>query len=107
MPVNLSVTLEDDNTVLVMWEDSLNMLTENGTYQLSYNISVTSTEVILLMGEVEIAPNNSTELYSYRVSVEGFIQPGVSVNVVVVACDSVDVSPAVNANVSTPGGKCI
>ena len=102
---NLSVVITENNIILVTWEES--MLDEDGSYQLSFNISVTSTGVVLFTGEEEIAANSSMDIYSYIVPVEeGFIQPGVSVDVVAIACNSTNsTSPAVNASVSTTGGK--
>lgn len=103
---DLSATfIPGNNSVVVRWEDSNNTIELDGnfTYLLSYNISVGDTQ--LLSNDTELAPSNSSTVFYHTISEGSFIQSGVTITVVVNACDEVGSSVANTVSTTIPGGK--
>lgn len=104
--VNLSATyIPESNTVLVTWwdMDSLMMEDSNYTYEVVYDITVAG--IVLLgstsSGELDDSPAGN---FSFSISEGDFFQPGVSVNVTVVATDMLDIFN-VTTTAEIDGGK--
>lgn len=103
---DLSATfIPGNNSVVVRWEDSNNTIELDGnfTYLLSYNISVGDTQ--LLSNDTELTPSNSSTVFYHTISEGNFIQSGVTITVVVNACDEVGSSVASMVSTTVPGGK--
>lgn len=109
---NLSLTYNPTNSsVLVRWADDCNTMMPdlNLTYLLSYNISITSTDIVLLTNDNTIAyPEDEMQTtFSEEISSAGFIVEGVSVCVTVTAFTLSEEGPANERSVDVGGSKWI
>ncbi len=98
--------VESNNTVVVMWSDTKNSRTaeQTLTYVLSYNISVTSGDILLLSGNATFTPDDMmTTMFSYSISEGDFIQSGVVVNVAIIVCDMLGTSSPTRVSINVAG----
>ena len=107
---NLTLTYQPaDTSVLVTWVDDDNTLTtDDGSllYLLSYNISITDTDILLVSTNITLNASllSSTDFFSHELS-EEFLVGGVTLGLLVVVCSFDQVSPPLEEWLETGGGE--